>query len=53
MKSGQPSESFISLHLFPNVRSNIPTSRMLRSQAENEASDKKVKMSYIFSVMLC
>lgn len=36
----------LSLLLFPNVRPNIITSRMVRSQAGNEASDKKVKTSY-------
>lgn len=51
MKS-EISECLISLLLFPNVRSNIIRSRLARSEAESEASDKKGKMSS-FETMFC
>lgn len=42
----ETSDCLMSLLLFPNVRSNIIRSRLVRSEAESEASDKKAKMSY-------
>lgn len=48
MNSCQSLECFISMQLFPNVRSNLTTSRMVRSQAENEEWDKKRQNVLLF-----